>query len=99
MSMRALVLAVAGAALLAGCVVISVDEAEYSDLPRGGARTCDVAAYQGLVGMEEGEVDRDRLPAAFRFVCHECQVTMDHNPNRLNVNLDAQNRVASLSCG
>jgi Peptidase inhibitor I78 family len=99
MTFRATVLAVLAASALAGCVVISVDEAEYSDLPRGGSATCDANAYQGLVGVAEADVDRRRLPQTFRMVCHDCQVTMDFNPNRLTIQLDANNRVSSLSCG
>lgn len=94
--------ATVAATMLAGCLVISVEDDGSSalrDLPRGGQATCQSQAYSPLIGLQEDEVDRDRLPQTFRIVCHECQITMDHNPNRLTIQLDANNKVASVNCG
>ncbi|MFZ4121869.1 MAG: I78 family peptidase inhibitor [Caulobacterales bacterium] len=95
-------IATGAATMLAGCLVISVEDDGTSalrDLPRGGQPTCQAQAYDPLIGVQEDEVDRDRLPQTFRIVCHDCQITMDHNPNRLTIQLDAQNKVASVNCG
>lgn len=92
--------AVAAAAVLAsGCIIIDADEVTYREDPPNRPARCDAAAYQSLVGQPEAAIDRNRLPQSFRIICHDCQVTMDYNPNRLNVQLDPQNRVASVSCG
>jgi hypothetical protein len=97
MTMKSMAFALAGATLLAGCVVISVDE--HEEHRRARPMACNAADYQYLIGKAEDDIDRDRLPATFRIVCADCQVTMDYNPNRLNVQLDANNVVESVSCG
>jgi Peptidase inhibitor I78 family len=83
---------------LAGCIAIEVNEASPSR-PTGGATTCDAGDYRYLVGQNEADIDRTRLPSAFRIICAECMVTMDHNPNRLNIQLGTDNKVGSVRCG
>ncbi len=83
---------------LAGCIAIEVNEAP-DNRPRGGALTCDAGAHEYLVGQREEDIDRSRLPAAFRIVCAECMVTQDFSPNRLNIHLGTDNRVGSVRCG
>ncbi len=90
----------AAAALTSACVIIDADEVRYSDdLPPGRPASCDAAAYQALVGKADFQIDRARLPQTYRIVCHDCQVTMDYNANRLNIQLDPQNRVSAVTCG
>lgn len=84
---------------LAGCIAIEVNEAPQYVGPASGAATCDAGQYQYLIGQNEADIDRSRLPRSFRIVCAECMVTMDHNPNRLNVHLGADKRVGSVRCG
>lgn len=88
----------AAVGLLAGCIAIEVNEAP-DNRPVGGAATCDASAYQYLIGQNEADIDRSRLPRAFRIVCAECMVTMDHNPNRLNIHLGSDKRAGSVRCG
>jgi hypothetical protein len=86
--------------MLAGCIAIEVNEAPgHASLPAGGAATCDAAKYQYLVGQDEAEVDRGHLPRTFRIICAECMVTMDHNPDRLSIQLGTDRRVGSVRCG
>lgn len=92
------VLAALAISALAGCIAIEVNE-RAPVRPAGGALTCDAGAYGYLVGQHESEIDRTRLPSSFRIVCAECMVTMDHNPNRLNIQLGADNKVGSVRCG
>jgi hypothetical protein len=97
---RVSALGVAAAAVMAsGCIIIDADEVSYRGDPPNRPARCEVAAFQSLVGQRDDEIDRDRLPQSFRIICHDCQATMDYNPNRLNIQLDPQNRVASVSCG
>jgi hypothetical protein len=97
------VAAALGLVALAGCLSIDVREtvvdSDAPNLPRGGAETCNAGDYQFLVGQNERHIDRRIMPRTFRIVCHECNVTMDYNPNRLNIQLDANNKVASVKCG
>ncbi len=83
---------------LAGCIAIEVNEASDAR-PSGGAATCDATRYQYLVGQNEADIDRGHLPRTFRIICAECMVTMDHNPNRLNIHLGTDKRVGSVRCG
>lgn len=92
------VIAALAIGVLAACVAGNVNEAP-GNLPVGGAETCDAGAYAYLVGQDEAAIDRTRLPKAHRVICAECMVTMDHNPNRLNVHLGVDKKVGSVRCG
>lgn len=83
---------------LAGCIAIEVNEAP-DNRPAGGAATCDAAQYQYLIGQNEADIDRSRLPRTFRIICAECAVTMDYSANRLSIQLGADKRVGSVRCG
>lgn len=86
--------------MLAGCIAIEVNETpDHARLPPGGAMSCAPATYQYLVGQNEADIDRDHLPSAFRIICAGCMATRDFNPNRLNIQLGPDQRVASVSCG
>jgi hypothetical protein len=90
----------AAAAFLSGCVIIDVDDARARDEPpTARPATCDIAAYQSLIGQGDRQIDRSRLPQTYRVICFECQATMDYNANRLTIQLDRENRVAAVSCG
>jgi Peptidase inhibitor I78 family len=94
------ILFAAAVGLLAGCIAIEVNEAPGgASLPPGGAATCEAATYQYLVGQNEADINRGHLPRTFRIICAECMVTMDHNPNRLNIHLGVDKRVGSVRCG
>jgi hypothetical protein len=102
MKIRALLGVVLAACLASACViVVDGDDAKdvSVDVTRGRPSTCEAAAHASLVGKAEREIDRSSLPSAFRIVCHDCQVTQDYAPNRLNIQLDKDNRVASVRCG
>jgi hypothetical protein len=94
------VLSIVAAAFLATACVIIVDgdddEVTVDTNQRGN---CSAAEYGYLVGKAESDIDRRKLPSAFRIVCHDCNVTMDHNPNRLNIQLDAGGKVSAVTCG
>ena len=91
------VLAALAVGALAGCIAIEVNEA--ASRPVGGAETCEAQSYQYLVGQNEAAIDRTRLPKSYRVICAECMVTMDHNPNRLNIHLGTDKKVGSVRCG
>jgi hypothetical protein len=96
------------AAALAGCGTGPIDDAVAdappvaeagTELTPGGSDTCGAAAHAALIGRPGDAIDRSSLPRGARVVCHDCQVTMDFLPDRLNVRLDPQGRVAALDCG
>lgn len=80
---------------LAGCIAVSVN----ANLPTGGQNSCDASAYQYLIGQNETDIDRTRLPKTFRIVCAECMVTQDLRPDRLNIHLGTDKKVGSVRCG
>jgi hypothetical protein len=82
---------------LAGCIYVSVSGDE-DHRPRGGAKSCAVEQYEYLIGKPAEQMNRSRLPSAFRVVCATCMVTQDYNPNRLTIQLDARDKVASVRC-
>ncbi|MGE0739701.1 MAG: I78 family peptidase inhibitor [Hyphomonadaceae bacterium] len=99
------------AMLLAGC---AEQPQTYRDLDRisrdyqreynAGSRqavadTCRMAEYQSFIGRDGASIDQASLPPRARVVCFGCAVTMDHVPERLNLRLGADGKVASLGCG
>lgn len=82
------------AALLGGCVIAIADRSDDS-----GRGQCDGAKYQSLLGKEASSIDRATLPESFRIVCAGCATTKDYRSDRLTLQLDASNRVASATCG
>lgn len=60
---------------------------------------CDALGYQRIIGTPASELDIATLPAQARVIHPGSAVTMDHRPDRLNVHVDAQGKINSLSCG
>lgn len=96
--MRTLAAALALAA--AGCA--TVDE----EVPEHGVTTgrCDAAKAQGFVGRPAAEVlpqEALRLTGAgaMRWVRPGTVVTMDYRRDRLNIELDRENKVTAIRCG
>lgn len=70
----------------------------------GGDGSCDAARAQPLVGrMATSELGAEamRLTGAdgLRWIPPGAAVTMDYRPGRLNIKLDAHNRVTDFTCG
>lgn len=76
-------------ALIAGC---ALSEAQAPD-------TCGAQSWQRFLGKTEAEFRAAGPKPPFRVVCHDCMVTMDYNPKRLNVKLDKAGRIAEITCG
>ncbi|RZJ42940.1 MAG: hemolysin [Brevundimonas sp.] len=77
--MRMILSALAAAALAAACAPTPSPET-----PGTGAQQCNAEASQSLIGSHVGAVDF-AAGANVRIACTTCAVTMDYNPNRLNV--------------
>lgn len=92
-----------GALLLsaAGCMTPVNDDIPP---PAMGSGECDADAARSLVGQPataELGAEALRLSGArtIRWIQPGQAVTMDFRPDRLNIKLDAQNRVEAITCG
>ncbi len=70
--------------------------------PEGGA--CDAAATQGLVGRQASpwlgrEAQRLAGAGTWRWLRPGQIVTMEYRADRLNLKLDARDRVEAITCG
>lgn len=77
--------------LLAACVV---DEPAIPPEPDA----CNAAALQGLVGQPAAAARAMELPAGTRIVGPGDPVTADFRPDRLNIEIGADGRVARVAC-
>ena len=95
----------AGAVLMmtmSGCAATPPAEAE--EVPVRGAGSCDSSKAQGLLGKtrsEEVGAEALRLTGArlLRWIGPDTMVTMDYREDRLNIHLDARNKVVKVACG
>jgi hypothetical protein len=72
--------------------------------PLNGAGDCDSDAAQGLIGqMATAELGTQVLrmtgARAMRWIQPGQAVTMDFRSDRVNIKLDAQNRIEGITCG
>ena len=83
-----------GLALLAACAANPEMPA-----PDGMADTCGAAESQSLVGRNVAAVSF-ASDANVRVACTTCAVTMDYDPNRMNVFFDRDTgRIERVTCG
>lgn len=106
--MKRAVLAALVAAFAASCAQGRMSNRELEDMTwryqreamsRPEQSDCGMEAHRDLVGRDGESIDRASLPEGTRIICHDCMVTMDHIPARLNVQLGPDGKVASLRCG
>lgn len=62
--------------------------------------TCGARDLQSLIGRPRSEIPVPVRPELQRVACTTCAVTMDFNPNRLNIFFDAATGlIAQIRCG
>jgi hypothetical protein len=93
---------VTAAALMAMSACAAAPAAEA--VPVHGAGQCDAAKAKGLVGKARSKTlgaEALRLTGArtLRWIGPDTMVTMDYREDRLNLHLDARNRVTRINCG
>ena len=95
--MRLLTLSLAAAGLLAGCAA-PVDRGPAT--PSDDAPTqCRADQYGHLIGRNRSEIPPTPAGQTWRVACTTCPVTMDYNPQRLNIDIDDDDIIIRLSCG
>ena len=60
---------------------------------------CGATAFQGYVGQRVDALNDVELPAGSRVLFPTTPATMDFNPARLNVGIDAEDQIDSVYCG
>lgn len=61
---------------------------------------CKADAYRSYIGKNRSELPAAAPGEVRRVVCSTCAVTMDFNPNRVNIVYDtASNLVTEVKCG
>ena len=82
------------------------DPPQEEEVPVHGStgRVCDATPAQSLVGRESNAelgAEAMRLSGAgkLRWIPKGAMVTMDHREDRLNIELDENNRVTRIRCG
>ena len=88
--------------MMGGCMPTLDDE----DVPaREDSRfTCDAAKVQAMIGQTAtqalgGEAVRTAGARTMRWIAPDSAYTMDFRTDRLNIHLDARNRVTKINCG
>lgn len=87
--------------LITACAAVPPEEAPESD---GSGLICSAEGFGDLVGREATgalgtEAVRRSGSRTLRWIRPGDAVTMDYRPDRLNVHLDARNRVERFACG
>lgn len=59
---------------------------------------CKASGFQGLVGQPETVVKTMMLPAGSRLIGPGDAVTMDFRPDRLNIEIGTDRRIARIGC-
>lgn len=63
------------------------------------AMACGADMLQPMIGQPEGEIHESSLPHPYRIIHPGQAVTMDYNPNRLNIEINEEGRVEAVECG
>jgi hypothetical protein len=74
-----------------GATPQNTDEATRADY-------CGASHFRALIGKTESQIDRDTLPLHTRIIRPGEMVTQDFLPERLNIRLGPDGKVASVQC-
>lgn len=94
--MKSIVLALTVGGLLSACAPM-----ETATLPPTGEPTqCRAEQYQRYVGRNRSELPATPAGEVRRVLCDTCAMTMDFNPNRVNIIYDTRTEIVEeAKCG
>lgn len=96
--MRTLMLSLAAVGLLSACAPTTSDT--VAELPADGPAACKADQYQRLVGTNRAQLPQQPAGETWRVTCTTCPMTMDYNPQRLNIVYDeASGVIRQVKCG
>lgn len=61
--------------------------------------SCQMAEHRHLIGQPVDTLEDGALPDGARVICHDCDVTLDYRPARLNIELGPNRNIQNLRCG
>ena len=85
--------------LLAACAAAPPPVAPAPTLPDAASDTCGASPRAGLVGQPATALERVLIMQQLRILRPADPVTEDFSPARLNIFIDASERIARLTCG
>lgn len=88
----------AGALALSACA--PMEGSDPATPPADGPSQCKADQYSRFVGRNRSELPTKPADETWRVVCTTCAMTMDYNPNRLNIVYDEETGVIrQVKCG
>ncbi|MGE3143940.1 MAG: I78 family peptidase inhibitor [Hyphomonadaceae bacterium] len=88
--------AIGALAFLGACAAAPAPAAPRD--PLSDRQACGLEGFAYLVGRPESDIPRDQLPAQTRIIHEGDAVTQDYSPQRLNVVIGGDGKVASMAC-
>jgi hypothetical protein len=93
-----------GLGLMAGGCMPTLEEEEAFRRGKDARFTCDAAKVQSMIGQVAtqalgGEAVRTAGARTMRWIAPDSAYTMDYRTDRLNVHVDARNRITKINCG
>ena len=93
-------LALTAALTLAACGGAPVGQgASRTAASPAASDTCGATAYSDRIGKKHEAFDFSAPGRPVRIVGPNMAMTMDYNPERLNVDIDSQGRITRIWCG
>jgi len=85
---------------VAACAPVEGGGSSPMTPPADGPSECKADAYRSYIGRNRSELPTKPAGETWRVTCTTCAVTMDFNPNRLNVVYDeASGIIREVKCG
>ncbi len=97
--MKPVTIAVLTLTALSACQTGAGETSVPAALPEGEADTCGASEFAAAIGTAQADHDFADPDRPLRIIPPMSAITMDHNPSRLNVDLDEDGKVLRLWCG
>lgn len=81
------------------CVASQPSGPSLPPLPEAAQDSCNARRHAALIGADRDILEKTLILQPVRIITPDQAVTMDFLPTRLNITLDATERVIRLSCG